>query len=186
MNSERVDRGVDLKLKQASVVLDVVPKAVQNLVQFKVVRPTRRGRVYWFDRDTLLQTKCALHLKETLGASTTYLRAFVRALAVSPAPTVSRATIRFESRPGRGQPSVAVIVPVGLLRREIEARLPLVAVARDLPPGRRRPGWQQAFLQTLHEAARDLPPVSDARIASVVRAHRRSRRRPEIAVVVKA
>ena len=58
----------ELKLKQASVVLGTPPKELQNLVQFQVVRPRKRGRTYWFDQNTLLQAKCALYLKQSLGA----------------------------------------------------------------------------------------------------------------------
>ena len=38
---------MELKLKQASAVLGVSPKDLQNLVQFKVLRPTRRDNFYW-------------------------------------------------------------------------------------------------------------------------------------------
>jgi hypothetical protein len=183
MNPDPIGDG--LKLKQASVVLDVLPKELQNLVQFKVVRPVRRGRAYWFDDDALLQAKCAIYLKQALGASTKYLTAFIRALAVSRAWTRSPATIRFESRPRPGQAPIAVIVPVGRLRQEMEARLPLVAVVKDLPPGRRRPGWKAEFLRSLREAARELPPLTDAQITNVVRDRRRARARPEIAVTAK-
>lgn len=172
----------ELKLKQASVVVDAPPKVLQNLVQFKVVRPTRRGRTYWFDRDTLLQAKCALYLKDALGASTEYLAGFVRALARRPDLAAERASVRIESNPRKGLPPVAIIVPVGTLRRELEARLPLVAVAKDLPPGRRRRGWRQEFLQSLRDAASELPNLSDDEILNVVRQHRRTRGRPEIAV----
>lgn len=185
MNTGSAVEATELKLKQASVVLDVSPKELQNFVQFKVVRPKRRGRVYWFDRDTLLQAKCALYLKETLGASTQYLAGFVRALAGSPALATDRASVRIESRPRRGRPPVAIIVPVGTLRKELEERLPLVAVAKDLPPGRRRPGWKQEFLRSLRDAARELPELSDAQVLSLVREHRRTRGRPEIAVAAK-
>lgn len=184
MNTGSAVEATELKLKQASVVLDVSPKELQNFVQFKVVRPKRRGRVYWFDRDTLLQAKCALYLKETLGASTQYLAGFVRALAGSALAT-DRASVRIESRPRRGLPPVAIIVPVGTLRKELEERLPLVAVAKDLPPGRRRPGWKQEFLRSLRDAARELPELSDAQVLSLVREHRRTRGRPEIAVAAK-
>lgn len=177
--------GGALKLKQASVVLNVSPQDLQNFVQFKVVRPTRRGRAYWFDRDALLQAKCAAHLKETLGASTSHLAAFVRAFSQS-GLTATRATIRLEARRGPGEPPVAIIVPVRMLRQQIEERLPLVAVARDLPPGRRRPGWKQEFLRSLRDAARELPRMSDAEIANLVRVHRRRRARSEIAVAAKA
>ena len=43
---------MELKLKQASAVLGVAPKDLQNLVQFKVLRPTRRDSFYWFDNRT--------------------------------------------------------------------------------------------------------------------------------------
>ena len=43
-------QAVELKLKQASAVLGVHPKDLQNLVQFAVLRPHRRDHVYWFDQ----------------------------------------------------------------------------------------------------------------------------------------
>ena len=146
----------------------------------------RRGRIYWFDHDALLQAKCAIYLKQALGASTKYLTAFIRALALSPAWARSPATIRFDARPRPGQAPIAVIVPLKRLRQEVEARLPLVAVAKDLPPGRRRPGWKAEFLRSLREAARELPPLNDGQITNVVRDSRRARTRPEIAVAAKA
>lgn len=185
MNSKSAVHIPELKLKQASVVADVPPKELQNLVQFKVVRPKRRGRAYWFDRDTLLQAKCAFYLKETLGASTEYLASFVRALAGRPELATERASVRIESSPRAGLPPVAIIVPVARLRKELEARLPLVAVAKDLPPGRRRPGWKREFLQSLRDAAREMRELSDEEILNVVRHHRRTRGRPEIAVATK-
>ena len=185
MNSRNAVDTAELKLKQASVVLDVSPKELQNFVQFKVIRPKRRGRIYTFDGDTLLQAKCALYLKETLGASTQYLAGFVRALAGSPDLAAERASVRIESSPRKGLPPVAIIVPVGMLRKELEARRPLVAVAKDRPPGRRRAGWKQEFLRTLRDAARQLPELSDEQILNVVRQHRRTRGQPEIAVAAK-
>ena len=76
--------------------------------------------------------------------------------------------------------------PMATLRKELKARLPLVAVAKDLPPGRRRPGWKQAFLRSLRDAARELPDLSDEQIVNLVRQHRRMRGRPEISVAAKA
>src|SRR5215467_184123 len=61
---------VELKLKQASAVLGVAPKDLQNLAQFKVLRPTRRDSFYWFDNRLLLEAKIALYLKDSLGTST--------------------------------------------------------------------------------------------------------------------
>src|SRR5258708_22139501 len=72
---------IELKLKQASAVLGVAPKDLQNLVQFKVLRPTRRDSLYWFDNRLLLEAKVALYLKESLGTSTEVLALFARALS---------------------------------------------------------------------------------------------------------
>jgi len=50
-----------LKLKQASAVLRVEPKELQNLVQFGVVKPKRVGMVpIFFDKETLLTAKVAV------------------------------------------------------------------------------------------------------------------------------
>ena len=62
-----------LKLKQASAVLKVEPKELQNLVQFGVVKPKRVDGVYLFDRETLLTAKVAFRLKESLGTRATVL-----------------------------------------------------------------------------------------------------------------
>ena len=72
---------VELKLKQASAVLGVAPKDLQNLVQFKVLRPSRRDKVYWFDNRLLLEAKIAFYLKDSLGTSTDVLTLFARALS---------------------------------------------------------------------------------------------------------
>jgi hypothetical protein len=74
------------------------------------------------------------------------------------------------------------VVPVGALNADIKRRMPLASVARDLPTGRRRPGWKAEFVRTLRDAAAQLPPLSDAQILNAVRAYRRSRRRREIIV----
>ena len=49
--------GQMLKLKQASAVLQVAPKELQNLVQFGVVKPKRMEGTYGFDSGTLLVTR---------------------------------------------------------------------------------------------------------------------------------
>jgi hypothetical protein len=72
---------VELKLKQASAVLGVDPKDLQNLVQFKVLRPRRRNSFYWFDNRLLLQAKVALYSKESLGTSTELLARFTQAFS---------------------------------------------------------------------------------------------------------
>src|ERR1039457_4226789 len=75
---------VELKLKQASAVLGATPKDVQNLVQFRLVRPRRRNGVYWFDAHALLTANVVLYLKESLGASTASLRRVIQAAARVP------------------------------------------------------------------------------------------------------
>src|SRR5918996_5503265 len=75
----------ELKLKQASAVLGVPPKDLQNFVQAGVLRPRRVGAVYYFSRKTLVSAKVALYLKDSLGASTRYLSRFTRAVSEVPA-----------------------------------------------------------------------------------------------------
>ena len=67
-----------LKLKQASAVLGIAPKELQNFVQFGVVKPKRREGLYWFDQDVLLQAKIGWYLRESLGVSTSYLARLVQ------------------------------------------------------------------------------------------------------------
>ena len=74
-------QSVELKLKQASAVLGVAPKDLQNLVQFKVLRPPRRDTFYWFDNRLLLEAKVAFYLKESLGTSLEVLTRFTQALS---------------------------------------------------------------------------------------------------------
>jgi len=62
-----------LKLKQASAVLQIQPKELQNLVQFDVVKPQRSEGTYFFDANTLLVAKVAFCLKESLGTRTSVL-----------------------------------------------------------------------------------------------------------------
>ena len=66
-----------LKLKQASAVLKVEPKELQNLVQFGVVKPKRVDGTYFFDRETLLTAKVAFRLKESLGTRANVLSKFI-------------------------------------------------------------------------------------------------------------
>ena len=66
-----------LKLKQASAVLKVEPKELQNLVQFGVVKPKRVEGTYLFDRETLLTAKVAFRLKESLGTRANVLSKFI-------------------------------------------------------------------------------------------------------------
>src|ERR1043166_8804917 len=94
---------MELKLKQASAVLGVSPKDLQNLVQFKVLRPTRRDSFYWFDNRLLLEAKVALYLKESLGTSTEVLALFTRALSNLKDEEITRVRyLTLRSLPARG------------------------------------------------------------------------------------
>ena len=72
---------VQLKLKQASAVLGVTSKELQNLVQLGVVRPRRRDDVFWFDTNLLVQAKIALYVKASLRPSIEYLAQMTKEVA---------------------------------------------------------------------------------------------------------
>ena len=68
-------------LKQANAVLGVAPKDLQNLLQFKVLRPSGQDRINQFDNRLLLEAKIVLYGKDSLGTSTDVLILFGRALS---------------------------------------------------------------------------------------------------------
>src|SRR5260370_10900841 len=72
-----------LKLKQASAVLEVHTKELQNLVQFGVVKPKRSEGTYLFDSNTLLTAKEPLYLKESLGTRSSVLSKLMDAFSAS-------------------------------------------------------------------------------------------------------
>src|SRR5260221_6298069 len=75
---------LQLKLKQASAVLGVPQKDLQNFVQARVLKPRRRLGIYYFDSNLLLQARVVVYLKASLGASTRYLTKFAEAVAGLP------------------------------------------------------------------------------------------------------
>jgi hypothetical protein len=178
-------QSLELKLKQASAVLGISSKELQNLVQFGVLRPRRRARVCFFDANVLLQAKVAGYLKDSLGTSTQYLVLFTKALAqFSERQVCSRNTITLCARSGPGKTPLEVRIPIGQIRRELEQRLPLANLYRDLPRGRKRKGWKEEFLRTLREAASDLGELSEQQITASVRSYRGSNRlQPKVEVV---
>ena len=166
----------ELKLKQASIALGVLPKDLQNFVQLGVVRPRRRGLLCYFDRKTLVGAKVAFYLKDSLGASTRYLSRFTRAvtsLKGFPSQPPERLCIR--SRSGEEEP-VSILVPLRTLIEELDQRLPIAERTQDLPRGRRRRDWRAQLTATLKEAATDLEGVSAADAARAIRAYRRDRK----------
>lgn len=177
-------QAIELKLKQASAVLGVAPKDLQNLVQFKVLRPTRRDSFYWFNNRLLLEAKVALYLKESLGTSTEVLVLFARALSNLKDEDVTNVRyLSLRSRPARGREPIEVRIPLRDLAKELNEQLPLAAVYQDLPRGRKRPGWQREFTRSLEAAAADLSGVSESAVAEAIRGFRTKRKKlPEITV----
>lgn len=172
------------KLKQASAVLGVSPKDLQNLVQLRVVRPVRRDNFYWFDTRLLLEAKLAFYLKEALGTSTEVLAHFTAAL--SRQLRDDGATSRYMSllsRPIRGREAVEIRIPLRKLAKELEGQLPRAAVCPDLPRGRKRSGWKEDFLRSLKAAGGDMSGIAESDIVEAVRAYRAEKKHlPEIRV----
>jgi len=179
---------VCLKLKQASAVLGMPPKELQNFVQFGVVKPKRRVGLYWFDTNVLLQAKIGWYLKQSLGVSTDYLVRFVQlASKAVTSGAKGRQCIWVRSRPSSVSVAIEIKITIRSLANEIEERLPLAKVYRDLPRGRKRSGWKAEFFETLGEAAVDLGDLSEEDILQAVKKHRKATRsEPEITVASKA
>jgi hypothetical protein len=178
-------QSLELKLKQASAVLGVPPKELQNLVQFGVLRPRRRARVCFFDANVLLQAKVAGYLKESLGTSTQYLVLFTKALSQFSGSEVSRRSIlTLCARSAPGKTPLEVRIPIRKIIKELEQRLPLANIYRDIPRGRKRKGWKEEFLRTLKDAASEVGDLSEKQIIESVRSYRSaSRLQPEVEVV---
>ena len=177
----------ELKLKQASAVLGVRPKALQNFVQARVLKPRRRGTVYYFDRNMLLQARVAIYLKASLGASSRYLSKFAAAVSALPGfesglPEI----VCIKSGASKDDPPVRILIPLGSLADELEQRLPLAAAAKDLPRGRKRSGWKREFRAALLEAAQELNGVSEEQVLEAVKTYRKERAKPGLTVVAEA
>ena len=91
--------------------------------------------------------------------------------------------IVFKSRPSPGSIAVEVKVPFRELAEQLEERLQRVELYKDLPRGRKRPGWKKQFLATLREAAREMGDVSSEEVLKAVRQYRNeNKQRPEVTV----
>jgi hypothetical protein len=179
-------QSLTLKLKQASAVLGVPPKDLQNLVQLGVIRPLRRNSVCWFDTHLLLEAKVAFYLKEALGSSSDLLARFTKAFSkdLSKAKMADLGDICLRSRPLNGTSSVEIKIPVRSLARELENRIPLATVYKDLPKGRKRASWKKSFLRSAQKAAADLGDISEEQILKTVREYRSGRKKPPGITVV--
>jgi len=77
-----------------------------------------------------------------------------------------------------------VRIPIRQIIKELEQRLPLANIYRDIPSGRKRKGWKEEFLRTLKEGASDVGDLSEKQIIEAVRSYRSaSRLQPEVEVV---
>ncbi len=180
---------VELKLKQASAVLGMSTKELQNLVQFGVVKPRRRRGLCFFDTRCLYQAQVAAHLKLTLGTPAIKLTEFVDAFSKFletgeneiPDVLVFRSSSKYWAR------QVEVRLPFKQLRESLEAGLKRVELYRDLPRGRKRPNWKTEFLATLKEASQDVGDLSPQAVERTIREYRTSKKeKPEITVVAEA
>src|SRR3974390_3101913 len=104
---------VECKLKQASAVLGVTPKDLQNLVQLSVLRPRFRNNLYWFDANLLLQAKIAFYLKDALGTSSELLGKFTEAVArfLRASRVAQPQYVSLRSRPVRGKAAIEIKIP---------------------------------------------------------------------------
>lgn len=101
-------------------MLGVSPKELQNLVQFKIIRPIRRERLHWFDERLLLEAKIALYLKECLGTPTEILALCGKAFSGLNHQDLMRIPyLTLESRPVRGPKPLEIRIPLGDLAREL-------------------------------------------------------------------
>jgi hypothetical protein len=175
---------LELKLKQASAVLGVTPKDLQNLVQFGVIKPRLRRQVFWFDKQGLLRAKVALYLRGSLGASSKVLARFTETLFEQSSFPHKRAVVTLLSRPSSGEEPLQIRVPFGSLAQEIDDRWPLGESTRDLPRGRKRLGWAGEFLAKMRAASGDLKSASKEEILRSVQLERgRKRAAPEVSVL---
>jgi hypothetical protein len=180
MKEATMQTGLQFKLKDASAVLGVAPKDLQNLVQFGVLRPRRRDRFFVFDSTTLLQAKVAFYLKESLGTSVPLLARFTeeifKELPTSKAGKTRNVSIL--SRPLRGKKPVKIEVPVRELAAELEAQIPATE-----PPAKRSQ-WKDEITRAFSEAADDLKGTTERKILNEIKRYRAERKKsPEITVI---
>ena len=177
-----------LKLKQASAVLQIEPKELQNLVQFGVVKPRRLEGTYFFDSSALMVAKVAFYLKESLGTRTSVLSKLMEVFSASEGEFKSENPkyIIFNCRLPAEEEPIKLGVPFRALGEQIEERMNRADLYKDLPRGKKRRGWKKEFLESLTEAAKDIGEISDEDILRTVRTYRRERRAPEITVAAEA
>jgi hypothetical protein len=177
-----------LKLKQASAVLQMQPKELQNLVQFGIVKPRRSEGTYFFDTNTLLIAKIASYLKESLGTRTSVLSKLMDVFSASEEEfkLENPKYIVFNCRLTAEEEPIKLGVPFRALGAQIEERMSRADLYKDLPRGRKRRGWKKEFLESLTQVAKDIGEVSEEEILRTVRTYRKEKRAPEITVAAES
>jgi hypothetical protein len=177
-----------LKLKQASAVLQVQPKELQNLVQFGVVKPQRSRGTYLFDMKVLLAAKVAMYLKESLGTRTSVLSKLMDAFSASEEKFMTQNPnyVVFSCRLTAEEEPIRLGVPFRALEEQVEERMNRADLYKDLPRGRKRRGWKKEFLESLGEAAKDIGKISEEEILRTVRSYRKEKGAPEITVAAES
>src|SRR3954462_9968231 len=131
-----------LKLKQASAVLGITQKDLQNLVQFGVLRPKKRNAIFWFDTNQLLLAKIAFHIKASLRTSFEYLAQLTKELSRVDLERFTRESLVLSSSPGQGKTPIEIKVPFRELKKELQDALPVADIYQDRPRGRKRKNWE--------------------------------------------
>lgn len=177
---------IQFKLKQASAILGVSAKDLQNLVQLKVIRPARRDNLYWFDSRLLLEAKVAFYLKESLGSSSDLISLFTETLSqcLGEGDPRKRRYVSLRSRPALSAQPIEIRIPVGSLARELEEQLPRAEAQPDLKRGRRRAGWRAEMIRAFEDASGQMGIVSMDQVNEAIQQHRSLRKAlPEVTIV---
>ena len=177
---------IQLKLREASAILGVAPKDLQNLVQFGVLQPQRKDRFFVFDAALLLEAKVAFYLKESLGTSVPLLARFTKEIfkdaQKSKAGLFSNVSIL--SRPVRGKESVRIEIPLQALAAELEAQLPVSDSPGNGTGPKTSKAWKAEIIRTFDAASDDLKGATESEILDEIRLYRAQRKKtPEITVV---
>jgi len=177
---------IQLKLREASAVLGVAPKELQNLVQFGVLQPQREDRFFVFDAALLLEAKVAFYLKESLGTSVPLLARFTKEIFKDAQKSKSGqfSNVSILSRPFRGNEVVRIEVPLQALQAELAAQLPASETLGKETGAKNRKIWKEEIIRTFEEASGDLKGVTEREILDEIKLYRAQRRKtPDISVI---
>ena len=183
---EEAMQTIQLKLREASAVLGVAPKDLQNLVQFGVLQPQRKDRFFVFDAALLLEAKVAFYLKESLGTSVPLLARFTKEIFKDAQKSKSGqfSNVSILSRPFRGKEVVRIEVPLQALEAELAAQLPASENPGKDKSAKKRKGWKDEITRTFEEASDDLKGTTDREILDEIKLYRAQRKKsPEISVI---